>query len=68
MQRSCVLCGGSGLEAHVDLSLPAPPCRLCHPHEAEMHELLARQTRTVQTSQRLDAYLRLRDAAQFPRA
>ncbi len=33
-----------------------------------MHELLARQTRTVQTSQRLDAYLRLRDAAQFLRA
>jgi ribosomal protein S27AE len=62
MERVCIACGGSGLAEHVDRTLPPPPCRLCHPEEAELHMALARETRTVATARRLDAYQTLRAA------
>lgn len=62
MERPCIACAGTGLEEHIDRTLPAPPCRLCHPVEAQLHMTLARDTRNVATSRRLDAYLMLRDA------
>jgi hypothetical protein len=62
MDRVCIACNGSGLAEHVDRTLPPPPCRLCHPEEAELHMALARETRTVAAARRLDAYQALRAA------
>ena len=62
MVRVCIACGGSGLAEHVDRTLPPPPCRLCHPEEAELHMALARETRTIVAARRLDAYQALRAA------
>ena len=62
MDRVCIACGGSGLAEHVDRTLPPPPCRLCHPEEADLHMALARETRTVAAARRLDAYQTLRAA------
>jgi hypothetical protein len=62
MERACIACDGSGLAEHVDRTLPPPPCRLCHPEEAELHMALARETRTVAVARRLDAYQTLRAA------
>ena len=62
MERVCIACGGSGLTEHVDRTLPPPPCRLCHPEEAELHMALARETRKVAAARRLDAYQTLRAA------
>jgi hypothetical protein len=62
MERECIACDGSGLAEHVDRTLPPPPCRLCHPEEAELHMALARETRTVAGARRLDAYQTLRAA------
>jgi ribosomal protein S27AE len=62
MERVCIACGGSGLAEHVDRTLPPPPCRLCHPEEAELHMALARETRTIVAARRLDAYQTLRAA------
>jgi ribosomal protein S27AE len=62
MERVCVACGGSGLAEHVDRTLPPPPCRLCHPDEAELHMALARETRTIVAARRLDVYQALRAA------
>lgn len=68
MERTCTVCGGSGREEHVDLTLPPPPCRLCHPAEAQVHLTLARDTRHVAATRRLAAYQMLRDATQPPDA
>jgi hypothetical protein len=62
MERTCVACDGSGRAEHVDRTLPPPPCRLCHPEEAALHLVLARETRTVAAARRLDAYQTLRAA------
>jgi ribosomal protein S27AE len=62
MERVCVACGGSGLAEHVDRTLPPPPCRLCHPEEAALHTVLARETRTIVAARRLDVYQMLRTA------
>ena len=62
MERRCIACGGRGLAEHVDRTLPPPPCRLCHPEEAELHMALARETRTIVAARRLDAYQALRAA------
>ena len=62
MERACIACDGSGLAEHVDRTLPPPPCRLCHPAEAELHMALARETRTVAAARRRDAYQMLRAA------
>ena len=62
MERECIACDGSGLAEHVDRTLPPPPCRLCHPEEAELHMALARETRTVAAAHRRDAYQTLRAA------
>jgi ribosomal protein S27AE len=62
MERVCIACGGSGLAEHVDRTLPPPPCRLCHPEEAELHMALARETRSIVAARRLDAYQTLRTA------
>src|SRR5947209_6297124 len=62
MARMCVACGGSGVEEHVDRTLPPPPCRVCRPEEAEVHMVLRRETRTIVAARRLDAYRTLRDA------
>lgn len=61
MERTCIACGGSGIEEHIDRTLPPPPCRLCHPEEAERHMALARDTRLVAAAHRLDAYLLLKN-------
>lgn len=63
MYQPCIACGGSGgrgCEEHVDLTLPPPPCRLCHPEEARLHMSLARETRTIAGAHRLAAYQALR--------
>lgn len=62
MERLCIACGGSGFEEHIDRTLPPPPCRLCHPEEAQQHLILARDTRQVAAARRLDAYYMLREA------
>ena len=62
MERACIACGGSGLAEHVDRTLPPPPCRLCQPEEAALHQALARETRTIVAARRLDAYQTLRTA------
>jgi hypothetical protein len=62
MERVCVACGGSGRAEHVDRTLPPPPCRLCHPDEAALHMVLARETRTIVAARRLDVYQALRAA------
>lgn len=59
MERTCIACGGSGYEEHVDRTLPAPPCRLCRPKEAERHMTLARETRNVVAARRMDVYFML---------
>jgi hypothetical protein len=58
----CIACRGSGLAEHVDRTLPPPPCRLCHPEEAALHTVLARETRTIVAARRLDVYQILRAA------
>ncbi len=60
--KTCSACGGTGYEEHVDRTLPAPPCRLCRPEEAQLHMALARDTRTVVAARRLAAYQSLREA------
>jgi hypothetical protein len=62
MECVCIACDGSGLAEHVDRTLPPPPCRLCHPNEAAVHMALARETRTVATARRRDAFQMLRAA------
>ena len=56
MERMCVACGGRGVEEQVDPTLPPPPCRVCHPEAAEVHQLLARTTLHVMARQRGAAY------------
>lgn len=59
--NTCSSCGGTGYEEHVDRTLPAPPCRLCRPDEAQAHMRLAHDTRTVAAAHRLGAYQSLRE-------
>lgn len=66
MERACIVCGGSGNEEHVDVTLPPPPCRLCHPEDAEVHMALARDTRQIAATRRLAAYQMLHDAIKSP--
>lgn len=66
MEYTCTACGGTGLEEHVDRTLPPPPCRLCRPDEAQEHMLLAHETRTVVAARRLVAYESLRDTTGVP--
>lgn len=62
MELTCNACGGSGLDEHVDRTLPPPPCRLCRPEEAQLHMTLARDTRSIAAARRLAAYELLREA------
>lgn len=66
MERSCITCGGTGYEEHIDPSLPPPPCRLCHPEEAQLHMALARDTRHVAATRRMAAYQTLYEAMKQP--
>ena len=61
MERTCIACGGTGVEEHVDRTLPPPPCRLCHPEEAERHMVLALETRNVTAAHRYETYVTLKD-------
>lgn len=65
MERMCSACGNSGFEEHIDLTLPPPPCRLCHPEEAQRHMILVRDTRQIAAVRRRDAY-HLLDEATHP--
>ena len=60
MTSRCIGCNGRGSEEHVDLTLPPPPCRLCHPVEAKQHGDLARETRGVRRVLRQQTYNDLR--------
>lgn len=62
MSDVCIACAGTGIEEHVDRTLPAPPCRLCYPQEAQVHMALARDTRHVAAERRKAAYQILREA------
>jgi hypothetical protein len=62
MYRPCSACRGYGFEEHVDHTLPPPPCRLCHPEDARVHMMLARDTRGVVAAQRTTTYHLLRAA------
>ena len=66
MEHVCIACGNSGYEEHIDLTLPPPPCRICHPEEAQRHLTLVRDTRQVAAVRRRDAYQLLNESTPPP--